>query len=105
MKLMPRASSIQIDRKKRGNKSSFLTFILTYKNLNQTTRTMGRQPYVTPVHKRTVVGASVTRRILYITILVAIILLVALWAWKALETNEYRKNAETEQNDLQTEGE
>ena len=66
---------------------------------------MDRQPNETPVHKPTVVEATVTRKILYITILVAIILLVALWAWKAIETNKIRKNAETEQNNLKTEAE
>lgn len=66
---------------------------------------MDRQPNETPVHKPTVVEATVTRKTLYITILVAIILLVALWAWKAIETNKIRKNAETEQNNLKTEAE
>lgn len=66
---------------------------------------MDRQPNESPVHKPTVVEATVTRKTLYITILVAIILLVALWAWKAIETNKIRKNAETEQNNLKTEAE
>jgi len=64
---------------------------------------MDRHPNESPDTGTTIAQPTVARKTFYIVILVAIILLVALWIWKSIETSNIRKNAATEQDHLKTE--
>lgn len=46
---------------------------------------------------------TVARKTFYITILIALLLIVGLWIWKSIETSNIRKNADTEQESLKQE--